>query len=195
MRVFFAAFLPPMLENGVGFEAHPQNTLARYTLTEPPRLTGFVIRDFGGLRVHPPTLLASTGVSPDIASGHSIIADSLDDVYARMYHTVVHNHFQQLVRVLGLHYNGKGWAVVRERLREAVPVGHPFEKAWLDKDANTVPGKCFMRMRMVGMYRHVSIPIRSLSLRPELTISGPQHLHYPFPNLLQYTSAEEEASA
>ncbi|THH16104.1 hypothetical protein EW146_g4489 [Bondarzewia mesenterica] len=173
VRVFFAAFLPPMLINGVGFEAHPQNTLARYTLTDPPRLTGFIIRDFGGLRVHPPTLLASTGVAPDIASGHSIIADTMDDVYARMYHTVVHNHLQQLVRVLDLHYSGKGWDVVRARLREAVPSGHPLEKAWLDEEAKTVPGKCFLRMRMVGMYRH--------------------HLHYPFPNLLLHTGVKENS--
>ena len=155
-RLFFAAFLPPMLQDGVAFEAHPQNTVARFSLAPPHELRGFVIRDFGGLRVHPPTLLASTGVALDVVSGHSIVAETLDDVYTRMYHTMIHNHLQQLVRVLGLHYNGKGWEVIRFRLREAIPRGHPLEKAWLGEEAKTIAGKCYMRMRMVGAYRHVS---------------------------------------
>ncbi|TFY82934.1 hypothetical protein EWM64_g1073 [Hericium alpestre] len=171
VRVYFAAFLPAMLENGVAFEAHPQNTLARFSLEAPHRLLGFIVRDFGGIRVHPPTLLATTGVTLDAALGHSIIADTLDDVYARMYHTMIHNHLQQLVRVLGLHYNSKGWDVIRSRLREVIPEGHALANAWLSEEAKTVPGKCFMRMRMVGMYRH--------------------HLHGPFPNLLHYTGEEE----
>ena len=155
-RIFFAAFLPPMLQDGVAFEAHPQNTVARFSLAPPHELRGFVIRDFGGLRVHPLTLLASTGVALDVVSGHSIVAESLDDVYTRMYHTMIHNHLQQLVRVLGLHYNGKGWEVIRVRLREAIPCGHALKKAWLGEEAKTLAGKCFMRMRMVGAYRHVS---------------------------------------
>jgi siderophore synthetase component len=156
VRMLFAAFLPPMLTNGVGFEAHPQNTLARYTLAAPHRLLGFVVRDFGGIRVHPPTLLASTGVALDAAAGHSIVARDMDDVYTRMYHAVVHNHLQQLVRVLGLHYSGKGWDVVRRCLRAHVPEGHGLERAWLGAEAKTMFGKCFLRMRMVGAYRHVS---------------------------------------
>lgn len=173
VRLFFAAFLPPMLEDGVAFEAHPQNTVARFSLAAPHELRGFVIRDFGGLRVHPPTLLASTGVTLDVVPGHSIVADTLDDVYTRMYHTMFHNHFQQLVRVLGLHYNGIGWQVIRMRLREAIPPGHALERAWLGEEVKTLPGKCFMRMRMVGMFRH--------------------HLHGPFPNLLHYTGVDEES--
>lgn len=173
VRLYFAAFLPPMLEDGVAFEAHPQNTVARFSLAPPHDLRGFVIRDFGGLRVHPPTLLKSTGVTLDVVPGHSIIADTIDDVYARMYHTMFHNHLQQLVRVLELHYNGKGWQVIRMRLREAIPPGHALERAWLGKEAKTFPGKCFMRMRMAGMYRH--------------------HLHGPFPNLLHYTGVDGES--
>ncbi len=156
VRIFFASFLPSMLQDGVAFEAHPQNAVARFSLAPPHELRGFIIRDFGGLRVHPPTLLASTGVTLDVAPGHSIVAETLDDVYTRMYHTMIHNHLQQLVRVLGLHYNGKGWEVIHVRLREAIPRGHPLERAWLGEEAKTIPGKCYMRMRLVGAYRHVS---------------------------------------
>jgi len=171
-RLFFAAFLPPMLEDGVAFQVHPQNTVARFSLAHPHKLRGFVIRDVGGLRVHPPTLLQSTGVTLDVIPGHPIIADTLDYVYVHMYHTMIHNHLQGLVRVLGLHNNGKGWQVIHMRLREAIPSGHALERAWLSKEAKTFPGKCFMRMRMAGMSSH--------------------YLHGPFPNLLNYTSYDEE---
>jgi len=145
-----------MLQDGVAFEAHPQNTVARFSLQPPHEIRGFVIRDFGGLRVHPPTLLASTGVALDVHRGHSIVAETFDDVYVRMYHAMIHNHLQQLVRVLGLHYNSKGWSVIRSRLREAISRGHVLERVWLG-EAKTVAGKCFMRMRMIDAYRHVRI--------------------------------------
>ncbi|SRR6266851_2679893 len=170
VRLLFAAFLPPMLQDGVAFEAHPQNTIARFSLVAPHELLGFVIRDFGGLRVHPPTLLASTGVALDFEPGHSIVGETLDDVYKRMYHTIIHNHLQQLVRVLELHYNGKGWQIIRARLQEAIPRGHALEKAWLDEQAKTIPGKCFMRMRMIDAYNHVSFLIFSLSLRDDSSL-------------------------
>ncbi|KAH9041648.1 IucC family-domain-containing protein [Lactarius pseudohatsudake] len=128
VRLFFAAFLPPMLEDGVAIP------VARFSLAPPHELRGFVIRDFGGLRVHPPTLLKSTGVALDVVPGHSIVADTLDD---------------------------------------AIPPGHALERAWLGEEAKSLEGKCFMRMRMAGMYRH--------------------HLHGPFPNLLHYTGVDDES--
>ncbi|KAJ3720377.1 IucC family-domain-containing protein [Lentinula raphanica] len=173
VNVFFKAFLPSVLHNGVAFEAHPQNCLARFDLATK-RILGFVIRDFGGIRVHPLTLLATTGVELDAVSGHSIIAPDLDDVYARMYHTVIHNHLQQLIRVLGLHYNGKGWEIVRSNLVAIIPRDHALYEAWLAPERKTFPGKCFMRMRMQGMYRF--------------------HLHGPFPNLIHYEGVTEGLS-
>ncbi|KIK10167.1 hypothetical protein K443DRAFT_141341 [Laccaria amethystina LaAM-08-1] len=170
VQVFFQAFLPPMLQNGVAFECHPQNCVARFDV-HTKELKGFIIRDFGGLRVHRETLLATTGVELDFLDGHSIIAADLDDVYTRMYHTVFHNHLQQLIRVLGLHYNGRGWKIVRDQLGRSIPPDHPLYKAWLCPDRTSLPGKCFLRMRMAGMYRF--------------------HLHAPFPNLIHYQGADE----
>ncbi|KAG5652765.1 hypothetical protein H0H81_003703 [Sphagnurus paluster] len=128
VRMLFEAFLPSVMENGVAFECHPQNCLARFDLSTK-ELKGFIIRDFGGLRVHPETLKATTGVDLEVHDGHSIIAQDLDDVYTRMYHTIFHNHLQQLIRVLGLHYSGAGWEVVREQLKEVVPEDHALYKA------------------------------------------------------------------
>lgn len=155
VRLFFQAFLPSVLHNGVAFECHPQNCVARFDILTQ-ELRGFIIRDFGGLRVHRETLKATTGVDLEFLEGHSIIAEDLDDVYTRMYHTVFHNHLQQLIRVLGLHYNGVGWAIVRKQLKDIIPHDHPLYSAWLSPDTKTLPGKCFLRMRMSGMYRFVS---------------------------------------
>ncbi|KXN81323.1 hypothetical protein AN958_05178 [Leucoagaricus sp. SymC.cos] len=156
VAVFFKAFLPSVLKNGVAFECHPQNCVARFDL-KTKELKGFIIRDFGGLKIHPLTLRETTGVELDVIAGHSIISEDLDAVYARMYHTVFHNHFQQLIRVLGLHYNGRGWDVVRKNLEIAIPKSHPLWKAWMSPEKKSFPGKCFLRMRMSGMYRFVSI--------------------------------------
>jgi len=145
-----------MIHNGVAFECHPQNCVARFDLITK-ELKGFIIRDFGGLKIHPETLKATTGVSVDYVKGHSVISETLEDVYTRMYHTIIHNHFQQLVRVLDLHYNGKGWEIVREELRNNIPEDHPLYDAWLAPERKTFPGKCFLRMRMVGAYRFVSV--------------------------------------
>ncbi|KAJ6630971.1 IucC family-domain-containing protein [Mycena sp. CBHHK59/15] len=171
VKLFFEAFLPPVLHNGVAFECHPQNCVARFDL-KTQELLGFIIRDFGGLRVHRESLRASTGVELDFLDGHSIIADDPDDVYARMYHTVIHNHLQQLIRVLGLHYSGAGWSIVRKHLMTTIPREHALYDAWLSPEKKTFPGKCFMRMRCEGMYRF--------------------HLHAPFPNLILYEGVAKD---
>ncbi|KAF9524859.1 IucC family-domain-containing protein [Crepidotus variabilis] len=168
---FLKAFLPSMIHNGVAFECHPQNCVARFDL-HTKELKGFIIRDFGGLRVHPETLKATTGVDFDCMEGHSIIAQTLEDVYARMYHAIIHNHFQQLIRVLGLHYNGLGWNIVRQELKKNIPRDHALYNSWLSAESKTFPGKCFMRMRMASMYRH--------------------HLHSPFPNLIHYRGCDSD---
>ncbi|KAF8593335.1 hypothetical protein BDV93DRAFT_612275 [Ceratobasidium sp. AG-I] len=169
VRMLFDAFLPQVLDNGVAFECHPQNCLARFDMVTK-ELKGFIIRDFGGLRVHPETLKATTGVDLDVHEGHSIVASDLDDVYTRMYHTIFHNHLQQLIRVLGLHYNGRGWEIVREHLKAVIPAGHALYEAWLSPERKELPSKCFLRMRMSGMYRF--------------------HLHSPFPNLINYRGVD-----
>ncbi|KAF5371850.1 hypothetical protein D9615_009541 [Tricholomella constricta] len=96
------ALLPPLIHNGVAFEAHAQNVLARFDITtgEP---TGFIIRDLGGLRIHPETLRESTGVDFQFLPGHCVVTASLEETYPKFYHTFVHNHVQRLIRILGMH--------------------------------------------------------------------------------------------
>ncbi|CAG8541784.1 5726_t:CDS:2 [Diversispora eburnea] len=67
-------FLPPALDNGFSFEAHPQNVLARFNDT---KLNGFVIRDFGGVRFHQETLRKSIGQRINVLEGSATQAKNL----------------------------------------------------------------------------------------------------------------------
>ncbi|KAG6837248.1 hypothetical protein H0H93_012643 [Arthromyces matolae] len=159
------ALIPPLINNGVAFEAHAQNVLVRIDIStcEP---IGFVIRDLGGLRIHPDTLCLSTGVDFKFLPGHCVAVASLDEIYPKFYHTFVHNHIQRLIRVLGMHTNGHGWEMLREHMGAAIPEHHELRKIWLAPDSKLLPSKCLMRMRMRDSYREM--------------------VYTPIPNMIQY---------
>ncbi|CAM0142647.1 unnamed protein product [Umbelopsis sp. WA50703] len=152
IKLSLEAFLPPCLHNGVAFEAHGQNTLARFD-SKTKQLTGFIIRDFGGIKGHQDTLMKSCGVKFDVLPDSCVIADELDGVYKLLYHTLIYSHLHRLIRVLGQHYNGRGWSIVRQYLKAMVPQEHPLYKAWLLQ--TEIPGKCLMQMKIDELYRDV----------------------------------------
>ena len=56
-RKLFEVTLPALFKYGICLEAHGQNICARFSLSTS-ELTGFAYRDFGGLKIHMPTLRA-----------------------------------------------------------------------------------------------------------------------------------------
>ncbi|KAJ2708377.1 hypothetical protein H4R19_004773 [Coemansia spiralis] len=146
----FDAFLPPIVNHGFAFEAHQQNALLRID-ARTGELRGFLVRDFGGIMVHRPTFRASTGADIDMLPDSSTDAHSLDQVYDVAYHTLIQCHLHRLIRALGLHYRGNGWALVRRAFALRVPRDHPLRNAWLQP---TVDLKCFVTMKFEGLYRH-----------------------------------------
>lgn len=158
IRLACEALIPPLLYNGVSFEAHAQNVLARFDTTSG-ELLGFVVRDLGGLRIHAPTLRESTGTDFQFLPGHCIETATLEETYPKFYHTLFHNHLQRLIRILGMHHNGLGWEMLRTHLQNVIPVDHPLRKAWLAPENAFVPGKCLLRMRLQGVYRDVCCEI------------------------------------
>lgn len=74
-------------------------------------------------------------------------------VYDLIYHTAIQCHLHSLIRALDLHYNGKGWQIVRDNLCRIVPIDsglyHFFTKPRVEL-------KCFVKMKMQGLYRDVS---------------------------------------
>lgn len=156
------AFLPPCLENGVAFEAHGQNTLARFD-RKTGELKGFVIRDFGGVKVHNETLKQSTGEELDILPDSCVEAHTLDEVSKLLYHTLFHCQFQRLIRVLDLHYNGVGWEIVRNKISELIPKDHIMWPMFMGHEK--VPGKCLVRMKIDELYRdYIYRPVPNMIL-------------------------------
>ncbi|KAF8599149.1 hypothetical protein BDV93DRAFT_592260 [Ceratobasidium sp. AG-I] len=150
------ALLPPLINNGVAFEAHAQNVLARFEISTG-ELTGFVVRDLGGIRVHPETLAQSIGVDFRFLPGHCVVTGTLMEAYPKFYHTFVHNHIQRLIRVLGMHSDGHGWKMLRAHMGAVIPDGHELRQIWLNPESKLLPSKCLMRMRMCDSYREVTI--------------------------------------
>ncbi|KAH9063923.1 hypothetical protein EDB87DRAFT_1701063 [Lactarius vividus] len=170
-RLLIAAVVPSLLHNGVAFEAHPQNTLLRLSRASLTPL-GFVLRDLGGLRVHPPTLQTSTGCQFAFLPGHCVVTSTREEAAQKLYHTLVHNHLQRLARVLRLHADGSAWSLVRTHLSREIPRGSWLWSMWMDATVKSLPGKCLVRMKLEGVYREsVSEPFPNLiHFRPDVRL-------------------------
>ncbi|KAJ2558372.1 hypothetical protein EV175_000819 [Coemansia sp. RSA 1933] len=145
----FDAFLPPIMNHGFAFEAHPQNSLLRVD-AESGDIRGFIVRDFGGVKVHGETFRKSTGAYIDMLPDSCTDAQSMYEVYDLAYHTLIQTQLHRLVRALRLHYQGNGWAIVRQAFEQRVPESHPLRCAWYQA---TFDLKCFITMKVDGLYR------------------------------------------
>ncbi|KAI3400067.1 hypothetical protein diail_4605 [Diaporthe ilicicola] len=153
--------IPPALESGVALEAHGQNMLVRVNKSTK-EVTGFVVRDFGGIKIHMPTL-RERGYNLYSALPDSFVTtDVREEAWDILHHTLFNNNINHLIQSLGLHRNG-GWAIVREELNKVIDettVGPRKELlGYLSKDQ--VHLKCFLKMKLEGLYRdylHVYVP-------------------------------------
>ncbi|KAJ1894680.1 hypothetical protein LPJ66_005041 [Kickxella alabastrina] len=145
----FDAFLPPIMNHGFAFESHPQNSLLRID-AETGEIKGFIVRDFGGVKVHLETFTHSTGATIDMLPDSCTNAAIMYEVYDLAYHTLVQCQLHRLVRALDLHYCGSGWKIVRESFERHVPESHPLRSTWYQE---TFDLKCFVTMKLDGLYR------------------------------------------
>lgn len=86
-----------------------------------------------------------------------VTTDIREEAWDILHHTLFNNNINHLIQSLGLHRNG-GWAIVREELSKVIndsPVGPRKELLeYLSKDQ--VHLKCFLKMKLEGLYRDVS---------------------------------------
>ncbi|KAI9316815.1 IucC family-domain-containing protein [Dichotomocladium elegans] len=164
------SFIPPCMENAVAFEAHGQNTLARFD-RRTGELKGFVVRDFGGMKIHNDTLKRTCGVELDVLPGSCVVAQSVDECYKLLYHTLFYCHLQRMIRILDMHHNGRGWQMVRTHFKKLVPKDHAMYHYFMEK--KKMPGKCLVRMKIQELYRdYIYEPIPNVILcRPHLPSS------------------------
>ncbi|KAJ5872013.1 uncharacterized protein N7529_004366 [Penicillium soppii] len=149
----FKLTIPPLLDYGIALEAHGQNLVVRIC-RQTGDIKGFAVRDFGGIRLHVPTL-QEYGVGLDaIPSGSAVLTNSLHNAWSKVHHSMLQNHIGFLLSALGLEQQG-GWTIVREELANVL---NPDENTRGRKlydffVADTMPFKCFLMMRMEGKYR------------------------------------------
>ncbi|KAI7781602.1 hypothetical protein LA080_014500 [Diaporthe eres] len=153
--------IPPALESGVALEAHGQNMLVRVNRSTK-EVTGFVVRDFGGIKIHMPTLRERGYTLYSALPDSFVTTEVREEAWDILHHTLFNNNINHLIQSLGLHRNG-GWAIVREELNMVInesTVGPRKELLeYLSKDQ--VHLKCFLKMKLEGLYRdylHVYVP-------------------------------------
>jgi siderophore synthetase component len=144
-----AAFLPPMIKHGFCFEAHGQNTLARFDKSTG-QLIGFAIRDFGGVRIHREQFESTTPLKIDVLPDSCIVTDDIMEVYTKAFHCFIQGQMNRLVRALDLHYSRRGWTIVRKAVEKYVSPTSTAGKLWFKE---TVPFKAFLKMKLTHKYR------------------------------------------
>ncbi|KAK5994565.1 NRPS-independent siderophore synthetase rfs-like protein [Cladobotryum mycophilum] len=128
VRCLLRLAMDPLQKHGVGFEFHAQNTVARICRTTK-QIKGFAIRDLAGIQVHGPTFQKQG--SP-VNLDPSISTDNVHKVWNRVHHALIQNNIGYMLYALDLERFGNGWAI---------DIYSYFVK-------DTMPLKCFMRMRM-----------------------------------------------
>ncbi|KAH6980825.1 ferric iron reductase FhuF-like transporter-domain-containing protein [Ilyonectria sp. MPI-CAGE-AT-0026] len=148
--------LVPLVNHGIGLEAHGQNICVRIC-RNTKAVKGFAVRDLGGIRLHLPTLRSQGFELRDIPPGAATTTDSLHDVWSKVHHSLFQNHIGHLIVALGLEEQG-GWEIVRNQIKAIL---HPMDQLGSAHAAQlyefllakTMPFKCFLSMRMEGKYR------------------------------------------
>jgi siderophore synthetase component len=146
--------LPPLLRlavHGVALEAHLQNCLPTFVAGVPHRL---VVRDFAGLRLHPPRL-AAAGHGVELWPGSVVGTGDEDVLRAKLGYTALQAHLGELVIRLGESHGldePAAWRVVRavvDETYDALP-GAAARRDHAAFTAARVPHKALVRMRLGG---------------------------------------------
>lgn len=157
-RCLFQLTIPPLVDYGIGLEAHGQNMVVRVN-RDTLAIQGFALRDLGGSRIHNPTFTAHKFSFDTLARGNNpIFMDDIIKVWDRIHHVVLQNHIGYLMNALGLDKHG-GWPIVREELRSVLDDGEggrgrEIYEHFLKKE---MAFKCFLKTRLADNTWHVSI--------------------------------------
>lgn len=150
------AMLSAYLLYGIAFEAHQQNSFVmvneRY---EPAQL---LVRDFGDLRVHAPTLRRNGLELIPYRAGHTVF-DNDEPVRDKLLHAVMLCHLTELVLLLSRTYNHPEesfWNVFRQEIEKVFDRLRPRTdpQRWATERHALLegdwPAKSFLRMRLTN---------------------------------------------
>ncbi|PIG84665.1 hypothetical protein AARAC_001966 [Aspergillus arachidicola] len=142
--------LPPLAGYGIGIEAHAQNIVLR-VCRQTSELKGFAIRDWGGVRLHKPTL-DSRGIQlPAVNPESPVITSNIEHIWSKFHQVFLQNHIGTILIALGLETRG-GWEIVREELSRVLAgneyaAGPELLKYLL---ADSMEMRCFFTARLEG---------------------------------------------
>ncbi len=100
-QMVLQSFLTLYLRYGIALEGHQQNTLAVF---EKGKLHHLIARDFGGVRIHLPTLKAS-GYTLAPYPNSATIVDQRSEARKKCLHTTYQYHLGELIHTLATHFN------------------------------------------------------------------------------------------
>jgi len=152
------------LRYGILLEAHPQNCLLAW---DPKRgFRSLIARDFGGIRIHRPTLEAR-GVGLKVHPDRLTVTDGWKTARHRLIHSVFQWHLGQLAHTLSRAGNtdeSPFWRVIKETTqacfaqhRDAVPDWRlNAEQEWLL--GGDWPAKSSLLMRLAGSSEEQFVP-------------------------------------
>lgn len=164
------ATLSAYLLYGIAFEAHQQNSFIMVNPNyEPVQL---LVRDFGDLRVHGPTLRATGLALTPHRPGHSVF-ESDEPVRDKLLHAVMLCHLSELALLLSRTYKHSEdhfWSILRRETEDAFdrlrartqPQRWSAERRALLE--NDWPAKSFLKMRLSDtsddVHGHMPNPLR-----------------------------------
>ncbi len=152
---------------GIGLEGHLQNTVVLLDTDHMPH--GLLLRDFGGIRIHPPRL-AAAGYRHTALAGKVTTGTAIQHVRAKTYYACLQANLAEFVLVLADQCGldpGEAWQMVWARLCRAweyVATGlGAAAAAAIDREALSAPTalqKAFVTMacRPEGDEHYVAVP-------------------------------------
>ncbi len=168
---FFTAYarllLPQLLRllhQGIGLEAHLQNSVPVFRDGRPHRM---VFRDCAGLRINPGRL-ADHGVDLRLWPGSATATNDQDVVRAKLGYTAFQAHLGELIVQLAASHGldeAAAWLAVRDVVDEVYATGD-LDRA--DRDflvAPSMPHKALLRMRLEPG-RDIYVPVTNPLHRP-----------------------------
>ncbi len=166
-RIVLESYLDLYLLYGIALEAHQQNTLAVFHTGKP---VATIARDFGGLRVHLPTL-QSCGYSINPYPGSATFRSDKNEVRNKLLHTTYQYHFGEWIYHLSEYFKipeTHFWKIVREEtetrfhaLKKRLPseIWNEEYEAILQRDWVL---KALLRMRLNNLsHDYIYIPLKN----------------------------------
>ncbi len=154
VRTLLAGALRLYLVYGIALEAHQQNTFAVFD--KCGRLRRFLFRDFGGLRVHEPTL-REHGLTLEVHPDRLTVVQARGPARSKLTHSLFHAHVAVLAETLARHFRlGERalWQPVAEATEEVFEAARgETDAVVLEEERRALTGgpwttKAFLRMRL-----------------------------------------------